>query len=177
MLKPLRALPAVALVAVLGGCVTLPSGPSVMALPGSGKSFEEFRSDDAMCRRFAYDQVGGQSAEQSANDSAVRSAVVGTVLGAAVGAAVDNSRGAGAGAATGLLMGSMAGAGAAQSSAYGSQRRYDHAYIQCMYAQGDRVPVSGRLSARQYAYPPPQYEPPPPGAPPPPPPGAYPPPR
>lgn len=153
---------------VLGGCVTLPSGPSVMALPGTGKSFDQFRVDDAECRQYAYDQIGGTTANQAATNSAVTSAAVGTAVGAVAGAAIGGHQGAGVGAGTGLVVGSLAGTGAAETSAYGSQRRYDHAYVQCMYAKGERVPVSGRLteSGRTYNPPPP----PPPGSPPPPPP-------
>lgn len=43
---------------LLSACVSVPSGPSVMTLPGSGKSFDEFRSDDYQCRQFAYEQLG-----------------------------------------------------------------------------------------------------------------------
>jgi hypothetical protein len=38
---------------VLAGCASVPSGPTVMVLPGSAKSAEEFRSDDAACRQVA----------------------------------------------------------------------------------------------------------------------------
>ena len=31
---------------VLAACASVPSGPSVMALPGSNKSFDQFRSDE-----------------------------------------------------------------------------------------------------------------------------------
>lgn len=153
------------------GCTSMPSGPGVLVLPGTGSSFNEFRADDSACRQYAYDYIGGRSAEQAAADAGVRSAVVGTAIGAAVGAAVDGSRGAGVGAGTGLLIGSAAGSGTAQASGYEAQRRYDHAYVQCMYASGHRVPVSGRYSSgrstRYRSAPPP----PPPGSPPPPPPG------
>jgi hypothetical protein len=44
-----------------------------------------------------------------------------------------------------LLFGSMAGSTAASSGVYGSQRSYDHAYIQCMYGRGQKVPVVGAL--------------------------------
>ena len=37
---------------VLDGCVTAPTGPSVMVLPGSQKPFEAFRADEADCRQF-----------------------------------------------------------------------------------------------------------------------------
>ncbi|HEB3534083.1 TPA: hypothetical protein RZC51_005656, partial [Burkholderia cenocepacia] len=50
------------------------------------------------------------------------------------------------GAGAGLLAGSVVGAGAAQGSAYDVQRRYDYAYLQCMYAAGNRVPVPGGMS-------------------------------
>jgi hypothetical protein len=38
---------------LLAGCASVPSGPTVMALPGSAKSADEFRSDDAACREAA----------------------------------------------------------------------------------------------------------------------------
>ena len=125
--------------ALLGGCASVPTGPSVMALPGTGKNFEEFRRDDADCRNYAQSQVGG-TADQSATNAGVRSAAVGTVVGAVAGAAIGGRDAAGVGAGTGLVVGSVAGTGAAQSSAYGTQRHYDNAYIQCMYAKGNQVP-------------------------------------
>lgn len=147
----------------LAACVVLPSGPSVMALPGSGMSFEQFRFDDANCRQYAHGQVGGVSANQAATSAAVSSAVVGTAVGALAGAALGgDSRGAATGAGAGLLLGSAAGTGTAQHSAYGSQRAYDTAYVQCMYGTGHRVPVHGRMVSR----PEPAAPPPPPGYPP-----------
>lgn len=137
----------------LAACVTVPDGPSASALPGSRKSFDQFRSDDASCRQFATGQVGGSAAE-NANNSAVASAVVGTIVGAAAGAAIGGSSGAaGVGAGVGLLAGSAAGTGAAQTSYYVSQRRYGDAYTQCMYAAGHKVAVPGRL-AQAYRGPP-----------------------
>jgi len=168
---------------LLSACVTTPTGPSGMALPGTGKSFDQFRFDDAECRQFASGQVGGTTPNQAAGDSGVKSAVVGTVIGAAAGAAIDGGHGAAAGAGAGLLVGALAGTGAAEGSAYGVQRRYDAGYMQCMYAKGHKIPVSGRFvstppSRNTYTPPPPPpsgaYAPPPPSggvyAPPPPPP-------
>ena len=162
--------------ALLAGCVTAPTGPSVMALPGNGKSFDQFRFDDANCRQYAQTQVGGSNADQASVDAGVRSAAVGTLVGAAAGAALGGHEGAGVGAGTGLLVGSIAGSGAAQSSAYGVQRNYDNAYIQCMYAKGEQVPASGAVSRRQYQSAPVQPVPAPSNYPPPPPPGYAPPP-
>ena len=179
MRKLLRYSPLAALL-LLGACATIPNGPSVMALPGSGRNFDQFRADDADCRQFALDQIGGASANDAAVASGVTSAAIGAGIGALAGAAMGGHENAGAGAAMGLLAGSAIGAGSGQDSGYASQRRYDHAYIQCMYAKGDRVPVSGQLtqgSARSYNPPPPPPSssytppPPPPGYAPPPPPG------
>jgi len=153
-----------------GGCVSLPTGPSVMVLPGSGVSFEQFRNDDVVCQQYASFQMGGTTANQAAVSSGVTSAVVGTALGAAAGAALGGGRGAAIGAGTGLVGGSLVGTEAAGSSMYATQDHYDVAYIQCMYAKGHQVPVSGQFSSetpRQAAPPASYIPPPPPGSPPP----------
>ena len=163
-----------AIAALLGlvGCVSMPTGPAVMVLPGTGKSFDQFRYDDGMCRQFAYEQIGGQTAARAQENSAVTSAAVGTAVGALAGAAIGgNSQGAAVGAGVGLLGGSMVGADAAQHSAYGAQRRYDIAYQQCMYAQGHRIPIAGRFSQTPPAPPRTNFPPPPPPPPNQPPPG------
>lgn len=131
---------------LLSACVSMPSGPAVLVLPGSGKSFEQFRVDDVGCRQYAQYQLGGTSANQAAVDSSVRSAALGTVLGAVAGAAINGSSGAAVGAGTGLLFGGLSGAGAGNASGYELQRRYDFAYQQCMYAKGHQVPSSGRFT-------------------------------
>jgi hypothetical protein len=48
----------VAVVPLLGACATVPAGPSVMVLPGSGKPFEVFQADDDSCRQWAFSQGG-----------------------------------------------------------------------------------------------------------------------
>jgi uncharacterized protein YcfJ len=141
-----------------------------MVLPGTGKSFDQFRADEAMCRQYAFDQIGGETAARAQESSAVTSAAVGAAIGAVAGAAIGgHSRDAAAGAGVGLVGGSLAGTSAANVSGYEAQRRYDIAYQQCMYAKGHLVPVYGRYTPAQapaYSTPPP----PPPGSPPPPPP-------
>ena len=42
----------------LGACVTRPSGPSVMVLPGAGKPLDQFQRDDVDCRQWAAPQMG-----------------------------------------------------------------------------------------------------------------------
>jgi hypothetical protein len=157
----------------VAGCTTIPTGPSRMALPGTGKDFDSFRVDDASCRQYALD-TSGATPSQTQESSAVKSAVVGTAVGAAAGAAIGgSSHGAAAGAGVGLLMGALAGTAASDQSGYAVQRRYDNSYVQCMYAKGHRVPVpAGMVQSRQmqaqpapqqpyYAPPAPTYYPPP----------------
>jgi hypothetical protein len=147
----------VAAVMVLGGCAAVPpSGPTVMALPGQGKTFDAFQSDDYTCRVFAQQQTGVVPA-QAATNAAVGSAVVGTALGAAAGAAIGaaaGNPGAGAaiGAATGLVGGTAVGANNAAWTQAGLQQRYDIAYTQCMYAHGNTV-TSPPPSYAGYGYP------------------------
>jgi hypothetical protein len=148
---------------MLAGCVTVPTGPAVMALPGTSKNFDQFRADDVSCRDYAQYSLG-PGAERVATDTAAANAAGGALLGAAAGAIIGSATGragpgAAIGAGTGLLFGSAAGANAAGYSYYGMQRRYDAAYLQCMYAKGNQVPAGPR-------YGPPRYYGPPPGGPP-----------
>jgi hypothetical protein len=167
-------LPALALatLVVLAGCVTVPTGPAVMVLPGQYKPFDQFRVDDIECRNFAAAAVGGSA--QQASDSAAAFTLGATAVGAAVGAAIGATTGqAGAGAAIGAGSGLVVGAAGGSSQSYGSQydiqARYDSAYMQCMYAKGNQIPVrsSSRVSygsPPSYAPPPTQYSAPPPAS-------------
>jgi len=134
---------------LLGACVSVPQGPSVMALPGSGKDFGQFRFDDQECRQFANLQANGSNPGQAANESMVASAAVGTAVGAIAGVAIGGSSGAGVGAGVGLVTGTMVGSGSGYASGYAAQQRYDNAYVQCMYAKNNKVPVQGRFETRQ----------------------------
>ena len=164
----------------LAGCATAPSGPSILVLPGSSKSFQAFQADDLQCRSWAERQTGVPP-EVAAGQDAAAGAVVGTAVGAATGAligAASGNPGAGAaiGAGSGLLLGS--GQGYSTGVAHGAalQQRYDFAYTQCMYANGNQVPVAQGSVPRPAPYSAPSGRrlppPPPPGLPPPPPPGA-----
>ena len=101
-------LSAVAAALLLAGCVSVPSGPSNMALPGTGKPFDLFRSDDLACRQYASDAIGGKTAAQAQQESGVASAVVGAALGAMVGAAAGGGGGAAIGAGAGAAAGAVA---------------------------------------------------------------------
>ena len=98
-----------ALFLLVGACATAPTEPGVLALPGTGKTLEQFNADDAECRRVVGPRV-----------------------------AADTS-----------------------GSWVEQQRRYDYAYIQCMYVKGHRVPLPGQFTGAPASGPPP----PPPGKP------------
>src|SRR2546430_4737134 len=94
----------------LGACATVPLGPSVMVLPGTGKSFDQFQADDAVCRQWASVQTG-TTPQQAGGSSTAKSGVLGTLLGAGLGAAIGAATGhPGVGAAVGAGGGLLAGA-------------------------------------------------------------------
>src|SRR5262245_63484803 len=78
---------------------TVAYGPGVLVLPGSAKTFDQFRFDEQDCRGHAQARVNSSEAEQG--------------------------------------------------SAGSMQQRYDRAFLQCMYAKGDKVAVSGRYFEEQ----------------------------
>ncbi|MBF8272870.1 MAG: hypothetical protein HW380_1975 [Magnetococcales bacterium] len=126
-------------VAIFAGCATVPSGPSTRVLPGSGMSFDRFRLDDDKCRHYAEDMVGNPDEAQVGLNTTILSTAVGVLAGAALG----GRKGAAIGGGAGLLLGGALGADASQTTSRDAQRRYDDSYIQCMYASGHQVPVSG----------------------------------
>jgi hypothetical protein len=67
---------------LFNGRSMMPNGLSMMALPGTGKTFERFRADDTDCRQCALSQAGGVTKNPAAADSELRSAL-GTAVGAA----------------------------------------------------------------------------------------------
>jgi hypothetical protein len=168
-MKAVGAFASVAAILLVAGCaVPPPEGPSVLMLPGRGKSFDQFRQEDASCRQYASQMMGGVSQQQAANESAVGSAAIGTGLGAVTGALIGSAAGhAGTGAAigagSGLLLGSAVGMNNARASTMSLQQRYDMAYTQCMVAHGNLPPAPPPPPppAVIYAPPPVVYAPPP----------------
>jgi len=153
----------------LGACaVQPPTGPSVVALPGPGKTFSRFQQDDDYCRNYAQSRTGNAgAAATAASNNANATAVAGTLIGAAAGAALGSlggkvGAGAAIGAGAGLLGGASAAGGGAQDAADSLQHGYDVAYEQCMVGNGETIqgppppPVV-------YAAPPPAFYGPPPG--------------
>ena len=138
----------------------MPTGPSVMVMPGPEKPFEVFVADDGLCRQWAQQQIGGASPSQTANQNLTTGAVIGTLVGAGLGALIGSVSGdAGAGAAFGAATGFFGGTAIAGPPAYDSQwqlqRQYDIAYQQCMYARGNQIPGVVARPAQTYTLPPP----------------------
>jgi hypothetical protein len=129
--------------ATLVGCAATPMGPSVQVMPGRGKAFATFQSDQVECKSYAGGQVNGQA--EAANQRAVGVALLTTVLGAGLGAAVggaagDAGAGAAIGAAAGVSGGTAFGAGNTSYDQMSIQQQYDNAFAQCMYSKGEQVP-------------------------------------
>jgi hypothetical protein len=165
-------LPVAVVLVAIAGCVTVPTGPTVAVMPGSQKPFEVFRADDAECRTCvcANRRPAG---EQAAMNSAAATAIASTLIGAAAGAAIDPS------VATPDRAPRSAQDQPAVRQRGGQQRRgifvllhaayYDTAYLQCMYAKGNKVPANPHYGGapyyaypapNAYAYPAPAYPPP-----------------
>jgi uncharacterized protein YcfJ len=127
--------------AVLAGCaVNAPPGPRVAVMPPPGKPFEQFAAEEQYCRDYAHQSVGGHTPGEASGQSVAGSAVVGTVIGAAAGSLLGGRHGTATGAGMGLITGTMVGAGQGARSAADTQRAYDIAFQQCMYAKGNQLP-------------------------------------
>jgi hypothetical protein len=139
-LGALALLPALALATCT---VAPPTGPTVVALPGPGKSFQQFQYDDQNCRNYAQSRNASAGAEaQGASNNSNATAIAGTLIGAAAGAALGSlggnvGAGAGIGAGVGLLGGASVAGGQAQGAADSLQGRYDVSYAQCMVGNGE----------------------------------------
>jgi len=142
----------------LGGCAAVPTGPTVMVLPGRGRTLEQFQGDDLFCRQWAAQQVGAKPAATFAP--------AGTPVGTDPGTATDAVEGhptarATVGAGSGLVGGTAVGLDASRAEVGSVQWRYDIAYEQCMYAKGHRIPIVMQAPPQGLGAPPPP--PPPPG--------------
>lgn len=141
MVHGLRFSPLITLL-MFGACTTLPTAPSVMALPGAGKTLAEFRADDFACRQFASVEAGGGTSSQAGNTG---SAAIAAPSGTEAGAATNRDQGPAGSAGAGLAAGAAAGTSVSPDATHDVQRSYDGAYMQCMYSKGHRVPVGGAL--------------------------------
>ena len=140
MVHFLKGFPLLAL-ALLAGCYAMPAGPTVTALPGDAKSPDEFRTNDRDCRQYAFaqaDVVASASADHAGR-------ATGGVRGTAVSTAADTAGdGRGPTVAGGRPGSVIDGIDSAQFAGYGLQRRYNRAYVQCMYLKGNNVTLLAR---------------------------------
>jgi hypothetical protein len=68
-----RLVSAAALVVVAAcGTPELPAGPNLLALPGTGKTFDEFRADEVACRNVSQSDVSAKAKEVSDFDALQR---------------------------------------------------------------------------------------------------------
>lgn len=147
---------AVTITLALSGCATpRPTGPTVMALPAQGESFEVFQQHDITCRSYATGQSGGKAPGQAAAQNAVGGAVVGAGVGAAAGALIGSAsghagNGAAIGAGSGLLAGTLLGSRSGRRAATSIQQQYNLAYTQCMVANGERISPSALRTRMVY---------------------------
>ncbi|HKQ66030.1 MAG TPA: hypothetical protein VJZ73_13530, partial [Methylomirabilota bacterium] len=63
---------------LMTACATVPTGPSVMVLPGQGKNFDQFQVDDSACRQWALQQT---TTGHASAGSTVGGAAIGTAVG------------------------------------------------------------------------------------------------
>jgi len=159
-MKTLLKYSALLLAGGLGACaVAPPSAPSIAAMPGQGKTFDQFTADDAACRGYASTRVP-PNAQQVTGQNSVGTAIGGAALGAGAGALIGSTAaavgtGAAVGAGVGLLAGSAIAADNTAGAGYAMQRNYDVAYAQCMASKGDKVPDPGSFGTGAYG--PPYY--------------------
>lgn len=67
-----RLIPVAALLAAACSTPDLPAGPNLMALPGTGKSFDEFRADEQACRNVSQSDVAAKAKDVSDFDALQR---------------------------------------------------------------------------------------------------------
>jgi hypothetical protein len=118
-------------------------GPTIQVMPGPGKSFANFQSDQAVCRQFADQAVSDQA--QGANLRGLATTALTTALGAGLGAAIGGGQGAAIGAAGGALGGAGLGALRTSNTQNAIQAQYDNAFAQCMFSLGNSVPAAGPM--------------------------------
>ena len=144
----------VAVVPLLGACVTVPGGPSVMVLPGSGKPFEVFQADDDSCRQWASHR-SGRVPNEPVTGGVHRCDYRDPAWRGARRRHRRRSRQSGPGRGRRcrerFFFGTATGASADAQTGMSMQQRYDTAYTQCMYAKGNQIPglpLHGHLVGR-----------------------------
>jgi hypothetical protein len=127
---------AVAVIMLLTGCATQPLEPTVAVAPPPKKLPEAFQVDQAVCKQYADQQVADYQENPSV---ALGVMMVGLILIPGLGWAWAGERGVIVGGALGLGGGAALGVSEEERTRSDAQRRYDLAYQQCMYVEGNDV--------------------------------------
>lgn len=127
---------AMAVITLLTGCATEPLQPTVAATPSSKKASEAFQEDQEVCGLYA-DQ---QTADYQENPPLTFAFVmVGLILAPGLGWAWAGERGVIGGGILGLGAGTALGMSEEERARKDAQGRYDLAYQQCMFVEGNDV--------------------------------------
>lgn len=55
---------------LLNACSTMPSGPSILVLPGIDKNFDQFHNDDLACKQLSHRQIATSQQEPDSKEEA-----------------------------------------------------------------------------------------------------------
>ncbi len=64
---------------LLNACSTMPSGPSVLVLPGTDKNFEQFRNDDLRCRQLVHADIAASEQDLDSKEEGQQSYDIGYI--------------------------------------------------------------------------------------------------
>lgn len=64
----LRTLKSLMFIFILSSCSTMPTGPSVLVLPGDDKDFNQFHTDDVACRQYANELITAPQKEPDSKE-------------------------------------------------------------------------------------------------------------
>jgi len=129
----------VVILAMLVGCASAPTGPTVMVMPRAGQDFKQFKADNEECKQYASDEAEKTSNASFKNGAATTGVLMG--IGALAGLLLMGGRSVnvGTGAGAGLIAGGLAGSLGQNKKEDQAQAQYNMAFQQCMFAKGNAV--------------------------------------
>lgn len=116
-----------------------PKYPLTTVLPGPRTNFTAFKAQDGACREWAAERTHSNAAKITMG--AVGGTVLGAAVGVGVGALTANPHTLLNGAIGGGV-GAIGGGALATRNTMSVHGQYDRAYTQCMYAQGNQIPLT-----------------------------------
>jgi hypothetical protein len=116
-----------------------PKYPLTTVLPGLQTNFTAFKAQDETCRAWAAERTHSNAAKMTLGT--VGGTVFGAAVGVGVGALTANPHAVINGAIGGGV-GALGGGALATRNTLSVHDQYDRAYTQCMYAQGNQIPLT-----------------------------------